>query len=169
MKKYYIKKSRTDEPVVIHASEHLKKFFTEEEQLSKGYPLVALRLNNEIYSLNAHPDMNGIAKPVYLNSSDGIRLYRRSLCYLLEMAVRDLFPLRRLILGHSLGHSYYYHTHEDPSFSEEEIESIKHRMNQLVSEDLGICPDTVNWQEAMEYFEKKSPGRYGFPSGTEMP
>ncbi len=153
MKKFYIRKSNDSQPVVIRASQHLSLFFSEEEKREKGYPLVALRLNNEIYSLNAHPDMNGIAKPIYLNSSDGIRLYRRSLCYLLEMAVRDLFPLRRLILSHSLGHSYYYHTHEEPNFSDEEIEKIKTRMNQLVQEDLIISPDIVNWQEAMDYFQ----------------
>ena len=154
MKKYYIRKSTNEEPTVIRASQNLGLFFPESEWLSKGYPLVALRLNNEIYSLNAHPDMNGVAAPIYLNSSDGIRLYRRSLCYLLEMAARDLFPERRLILSHSLGHSYYYHTFREPNFTDQEIDAIKKRMNLMVSENLKISPDTVNWQEAMDYFSR---------------
>ena len=156
MKKYYIRKSADSDGVVIRASQTLSLFFSREELESECYPLVALRLNNELYSLNSHPDMNGVAKPVYLNSSDGIRLYRRSLCFILGLAVKELFPRRRLILSHSLGDSYYYHTHEEPNFTDQEILTIKDRMRKLILDDLSIKPDILSWQEAIDYFKNSN-------------
>ena len=108
----------------------------------------------KIYSLNSHPDMNGIVKPVYLNSSDGVRLYRKTLCYVLEMAARELFPERPLILSHSLGQSYYYHLNNDPTLTEDEISSIKKKMIALIKEDSPIIPDFICWQEAVDYFRQ---------------
>ncbi|OQY34225.1 MAG: hypothetical protein B6241_05405 [Spirochaetaceae bacterium 4572_59] len=156
MKEYTLRTSTRTGAVIIRAHKILSILFEENEQNEEGYPLVALRFNNEVYSLNSHPDMNGHIEPLYLNCSDGIRLYRRSLCYVLEMAARDLFPKRHLILSHSLGHSYYYHLDKEPVFSNDDISLIKNRMIDLINQDIPIIPELICWQEAVDYFRKSN-------------
>jgi uridine kinase len=119
-----------------------------------SFPLVAAYFNNELYSLNSSIEVNGAVRPVYLDSTVGIRLYRRTLCFVLEMAARELFPAHRLFLSHSLGHSYYYHLLGNRCFSEEDLNLIKKRMKTLINEDHPINPDILSWKEARDYFDK---------------
>ncbi|MDA3955901.1 nucleoside kinase [Oceanispirochaeta sp.] len=117
-----------------------------------GFPLVAAYFNNELISLNSCVDINGELKPLYLNSTAGVRLYRRTLCYVLEMAARELFPGHHLILSHSLGHSYYYHLDGAPAFSDEDLISIQNKMKEFIKKDHKIIPETNSWREARQYF-----------------
>ena len=48
--------------------------------------LVAVKINNEICSLTEKIDVNAKIEPVYLNSTQGSAIYRRSLCLLLATA-----------------------------------------------------------------------------------
>ena len=58
-------------------------------------PLMALRLNNEILPLSWRMLTDGKLEPVYLNSKDGVAVYRRTLCFILAAAVHKLFPEKR--------------------------------------------------------------------------
>ena len=82
--------------------------------------------------------MNGTVKGVYLDSATGIRLYRRTLCFILEMAARELFPSLRLFLSHSLGHSYYYHSADNRQLSEDDLKQLKDKMTELVERRISI-------------------------------
>ena len=139
----------------LKADEPLANVFRNQET-GESYPLVACYFNNEIYSLNSTVNVNGRIRPVFLNSADGIRLYRRTLCYLIEMAARETFPEYRLFLSHSLGSSYYYHLLGNQCFGEDDLSQIKTRMEELVKEDLPILPDLLSWQEARDFFNSQN-------------
>ncbi len=134
-------------------SEHspFRDLFPKQEK--EGFPLVAVLYNNELCSLNKTPDINGSIEGIYLNSEAGVRIYRKSLCLLLEIAGRQLFPERRLFLSHALGRSYYYHLAEGRPFNTEELKAMEKKMRELVEEDIPIVPDTISWEEAVDYFE----------------
>ncbi len=142
-----------DEEYRLDASRPLSDLFNVKEHA--GFPLVAALFNNELYSLNSHPDMNGTVKGVYLNSATGLRLYRRTLCFILEMAARELFPSLRLFLSHSLGHSYYYHCANEFRLGEEELKQLKEKMVELVERRIAIQQDQISWREAVDYFESQ--------------
>ncbi|MBF9015661.1 MULTISPECIES: nucleoside kinase [unclassified Oceanispirochaeta] len=137
----------------LKSDETLAQVFKNQEG-EESYPLVAAYFNNELYSLNSCIEVNGAVKPVYLDTTVGIRLYRRTLCFVLEMAARELFPSHRLFLSHSLGHSYYYHLLGNRCFSEEDLDLIKKRMKAIINEDHPIIPDLRSWKEARNYFEQ---------------
>ncbi|MDR2517281.1 MAG: nucleoside kinase, partial [Spirochaetaceae bacterium] len=71
-------------------------------------PLAAIRVSNEIEPLSARLEINAAVEPVTLESVAGTEIYRRSLAFLLAVAAEDLYPERSLVIGHSLGNSYYY-------------------------------------------------------------
>lgn len=137
---------------LLTSDKTLSHVFSDQKN-EENFPLIAAYFNNELYSLNSCVEVNGRAKPVFLNTTVGIRLYRRTLCFVLEMAARELFPSHRLFLSHSLGHSYYYHLLGNRCFSEEDLEMIKGRMTEIIAEDLPIIPENLSWKEARNYFE----------------
>ena len=75
--------------------------------------IVAALVNNELASVTYKLKFNSMVEPVMVDTPEGIAAYRRSLCFVLTIAARDLFPGKTLIIGHSLGDGYFYHFQED--------------------------------------------------------
>jgi len=119
-------------------------------------PLIAARVNNEILALKHPLDINCDVEPVYLASEEGLRIYRRSLCFLLELAVIHISPSQELVIDHSLGNSFYYHF-EKGSVSDELIDLLKREMQRLVEQDMPISPQLISYKDAVDYFSR--PGR----------
>lgn len=117
-------------------------------------PTVAARLNNEVVSLESGLTVNCTLQPVDLGSKEGVLIYRKSLCFLLSMASKKVFPRRRLVVGHSLGQSYFYYFDGVDELSEAEARNIEAAMRDIVSRDAPIISLMLSYREAMEFFEK---------------
>ena len=116
-------------------------------------PLAAVKVNNEILPLSAPLEINARLEPVLMDSSEGAAIYRHSLAFLLAVAARELFPLKGLNVGHSLGYGYYY-TFLEGRLESAEIETLQRRMRELVKENLPISRCWMAYAEAMEIFTK---------------
>ena len=127
---------------------------TDKEFNCEKNSIVAALLNNEVVSLSYCIPVNGLIKPVYLNSPEGTTLYRRTLCFLLAIASKRLFPERRLIIGHSLGEGYYYHFDALDHVSDGEIRELDKQMKRLVRENHPIQHKVISYLEAVDYFKK---------------
>ena len=115
---------------------------------------VAARLNNQVVSLESALTMNCTLEPVDLESKEGVLIYRKSLCFLLAMASKRIFPKHRLVVGHSLGQSYYYYIDGVDELSESELARLESAMRDIVARDTLIISLTLSYREAVEYFEK---------------
>jgi uridine kinase len=118
--------------------------------------LAAVRVNNEILPLSTKLEINCTLEPVSLASHDGVTIYRRSLAFLLAVAAREHFPRRRLIVGHSLGHSYYYTFADGRKTAAGEVQALEEKMRALVKEDCPIICGYMAYGEALALFEKNS-------------
>jgi uridine kinase len=95
-------------------------------------------------------------EPVLMSDSDGLRIYRRSLSFLLIVAVEELFPGRKITIDHSLPFGGYYCAPvEGDPFTEEELEQIEARMWEIVEADESITRTPVPLEEAFEIFEQQ--------------
>ena len=90
--------------------------------------IIAVRFNNEICSLIQPLQNSGTLEAVCTGSSEGSAIYRRSLCFLLAAAANELFPGKRLAVGHSLGYGYYYTLDTDAPVSAESVNMLKTKM-----------------------------------------
>ncbi len=128
----------------------------EKEFADTPFPIVAALVNNEPTSLSFKIEVNSELKPVTVETDQGARIYRRSLCFLLTIAVRQLFPDRRLVIGHSLGDSYFYHFDDGSrSVDRADLDRIASRMREIVRQDLPICRGVVSYPEAVDYFRRE--------------
>ena len=69
--------------------------------------IYAVRVNNQICSLNKSILTDCKIEPVFAKSKDGAEVYRRTLCFTMEAAMHSIDPEYRLLIGHSLGYGYY--------------------------------------------------------------
>lgn len=96
------------------------------------------------------------AQPVLLRDSDGLRIYRRSLSFLLIIAAGELFPDRKIRIDHSLPFGgYYCAVVEGEPFSEAELQRIKARMGEIVEANEPITRISVPLARAFELFEER--------------
>jgi uridine kinase len=116
-------------------------------------PVVAAFVDKALTSLSYRIDVDCSIEPVLLATHEGASVYRRSLCFLLTSAARQLFPDRRLIIGHSLGRGYFYHFDGLSEVSERDLEALKRRMSRLVAEAHPVVRRVISYREAISYFE----------------
>ena len=94
-------------------------------------------------------------QPVLLSDSDGLRIYRRSLSFVLTVAAAELFPDRKIRIDHSLPFGgYYCAVVEGKPFTAEELEQVKERMWEIVRADEPITRTAVPLDEAFAIFER---------------
>lgn len=120
------------------------------------YPLVAVKVNNDIASLTYRLEVNSLITPVYLNSQEGANIYRRSLCFLLTIAAKELFPKQRLVIGHSLGKGYFYYFVGKNEIQNSDLKLLKGKMAEIVKADLPIRRRVISYNEAVAFFERNN-------------
>lgn len=116
--------------------------------------ILAVRINNEICSLDSNVEINCKLEPVLKNTKDGANVYRRSLCLLLATAAHNLFPASHLLVGHSLGYGYYYTLDTGTPITQEQITSLENEMQRLVQNDLPVTTKTISYEDAIKLFEE---------------
>ena len=121
-----------------------------------GLPWMAALVNNDLVSLSYPLSVN--THVVFVNAADahGWRVYRRTLCFLLGMAVREAAPEAVFSVEHSFGLGLYcsFHTRDGNShgISEEELARVGRRMREIVAQDLPIERCKVAYCDAVRAF-----------------
>lgn len=121
-----------------------------------AFPPLAVLINNELAPLSAPIGAPCSIKPVYPDSPMGTEVYRRSLCFILSLAAREIVPSRRLTVSMAIGNGYYHYFDDNEPVSAQLLEALSRRMRELVLNDLPIRIVTRSWEEALEYFKKSN-------------
>ncbi len=112
-------------------------------------PAMAAAVAGELRELSFPLRADAPVRPVFLTDSEGIRIYTRSLSFLLAAAVHALFPEARLIIDHSAPFGgYYCRVARRSSFTPEELGRIEAHMRELVRADAPIVREDVPLAEA---------------------
>jgi uridine kinase len=118
----------------------LAAFFKEEDQ--EHAPIVGAIVNGELRELTYPIELESQVRPVTMGEEDGMRIYRRSLTFLLAAAFEEQFPEARLDVEHSVAHGgYHCHVSKRPQLKSDELIALESRMRELV--DFAIRQDTI--------------------------
>lgn len=119
-------------------------------------PPVAAIVNDELVELGRPVQLDIEATPVFISDSDGIRIYCRSLSFLLIVAAHKSFPDAKLNIDYSVPYGGYFCRVEgrDP-FTAEELSRIKETMQRLVEEDRPIERKRLSVEEARKIFASR--------------
>ncbi len=119
-------------------------------------PIVGAVVNGQLRELTFPIKIESRVKPVTMSEPDGMRIYRRSLTFLLETAFEELFPLGSIAIDHSVSSGGYYCQVSNPApLTHDEIDQLEERMHSIVEEDILLIRSVIPLQEAIDYFQSK--------------
>ncbi len=119
-------------------------------------PIVGGILNGELRELSYPVEKDATVKPVTMATADGMRIYRRSLTFLLAAAFEELFPEARLTVDHSVSSGGYYCqlSHHAP-LKPKQLKQIEARMRQWVDADEPIIKCQIPIEQARKHYRDK--------------
>jgi uridine kinase len=118
-------------------------------------PLVGALVNGDLRELTYPLQADAEIAPVTMADEDGMRIYRRGLTFLLEVAFEKTFPRAVLTIDHSVAAGGYFCQVtglDDPA--EPDLQRVADAMRRLVAADLPIEKRQVPLAEAIAYFEQ---------------
>ncbi len=119
-------------------------------------PTVAALVDNELRELTYRVECDIEVTPITMAHSDGFRIYRRSLSFLLITAIHELFPQASVYVDHSLTFGgYFCEVRGREPFTEEELAQIKARMQEIVEADEPILKERVPLSDAIALFQAR--------------
>jgi len=119
-------------------------------------PVIAALVNGKLRELTYPMRSDARVDPVFLSNSDGVRIYRRSLSFLLVTAVSELFPEAQLFVDHTLPFGgFFCQVRGREPFSAEELAQIGARMREIVAEDAPITREHVPLDEVIQMFHAR--------------
>ncbi len=122
-----------------------------------GLPYIAALVNNDLSSLTYPLTVNSHVRFLTATDPHGWRVYRRSLSFLLAKTVKELFPLARFSLEHSMGPGLYcsFFTNQDDvhGITPEQLTALETRMRAVVAENLPIERRKLAFTDAVRELE----------------
>ncbi len=119
-------------------------------------PIVGAIVNNELRELTYPIKMDAQVKPVTMAEADGMRIYRRSLTFLMETAFDQLFQGAILTVDHSVASGgYYCQISGRNPFSQQELTALEERMRTMVAADLPFTRQEIPLAQAIETFAQE--------------
>ena len=111
-------------------------------------------VNQRLRSLRSALTISATLEPVLADSSMGHKIYRKTLCFLLELASQK-FPEQKLRIGPSLGNAYLFFD-ESGTLTPERLAQLKAEMQALIERDLPLEPHRLPYAEASRLFTPTS-------------
>ena len=97
--------------------------------LTPPAPIVGAVVNGELRELTYPIEMDSRVRPVTMGSADGMRIYRRSLTFLLAAAFEELHPDAKLTVDHSVSSGgYYCEVSDHDPLTQKELQRVEDRM-----------------------------------------
>lgn len=119
-------------------------------------PFIAALVNGELRELSYKMWTDASVEPLFLSESDGIRIYRRSLSFLLITVIRELFPEAYIFVDHSLPFGgFFCEVGGRKPFDEDELARIEDGMHEIVDKDFGIRRERVPLDQAVKMFRDR--------------
>lgn len=143
-----------------------------DEKSGTEIPVLAALVDHQLKELEFRVMMPHKIKFIGYNHPDGRRTYVRSLCFVLQHAARDMYPDKTLHIEYSLPSGLYCELREQTAnedgilpvhfLTDEEIERIKERMQEIIAADLKFHKVKMTASEAEKLFsENGQPDKAG--------
>lgn len=125
-----------------------------EMNVKTPYMVVSAKVNNKMEGLRFRVFTSKTVEFIDLSNSSGMRTYVRSLCFVLYKAMVELYPGSKLRIEHPISKGYFCSMNHGMTVSEESINNIKIRMQEIIAEDLPFHRKEAQTEEVIRLFEE---------------
>ncbi len=113
--------------------------------------IIAVRVGDQTFDLSGAV-REGQVDPVYMDSPEGTVILRHSTAHVMAQAVKELYPDAKITIGPAIETGFYYDFDYEPGFSEEDLEKIEGKMQEIIDKDLPIRRQVMSKEEAIAFF-----------------
>jgi len=126
-------------------------------ELSLRYPAVSAKVNNASQGLKFRVYQSRDIEFLDLTDPSGMRVYTRSLCFVLYKACCDVFPESRLYIEHSISRGYYcnFYTTGAQHATEADVDRIRVRMQEIIDLDMPFRRNEAPTEEVVRIFRER--------------
>ena len=135
-----------------------------EKQIKENkYQVLGCRYNNEYRNLETEIEDGAKISLIDTKSKEGMKIYIRTLVYIMGKAFERLYPNEKLTVEYQLGDAMFCKC-DKIKITNEFVENLKEEITKIVEEDLEIKKVEMTRQEAKKFYEKNntSKGRLQF-------
>lgn len=138
----------------------LLEVFAAFPELNFKYPVVSAKVNNVSQGLKFRLFQNRDVEFVDISDSSGMRVYTRSLCFVMCKAAQDVFPGSKLFVEHPISRGYYcnFKKSDGTGLEAGDIEKIRERMREIVNEDMPFHRIEATTDDAIRVFRERGFG-----------
>ena len=131
--------------------EQFVRFYSNEK-----FKYLAALVNGKLRELTNKPRYSEKIFPLDLTTSEGVRIYRRTLSFVLVTAAQEIFPKAEIFIEYTVPYGGYFCTvrGREP-FSADELKMLENKMLEIVNEDNPIKRVPVPIEEARIIFSKR--------------
>ena len=126
-----------------------------QEVQKEGEPLiVAARVDNVLRDLQTPVGDFHTIELVDMRSEFGRRIYRRSVLFLLIMAVQELYPEAEVVVQFAAHRGLYCALHSPFDVTESAVRELEERMHEIVAENRPIVKKRLQREKVVQLFKK---------------
>lgn len=120
--------------------------------LKNDHPFLAAYVNNRVKELSYKIYTPISIRFIDITHFEGTRVYQRTLFFIMQKAVHDLYPDAAFSIKHSVSKGFYCEIAGHDQLSADEVECIKARMDDIIDQDIPIVRERVLSSEAEEIY-----------------
>ncbi len=122
-----------------------------------GLPVVAAQVNGRLRELTVEMRHDSEVIPITVADTDGARVYRRSLSFLMVTAAAEVFPGVEVFVEHAAPAvaGYFCEIRGRAPFTQGDLCRIEDRMREIVAEDAPLVKTEVPIAEATDLFRSR--------------
>ena len=149
MKIYY-----KDKEYEVKKGETIQEVLREEIEKSE-YTVIGALFNNEYENLGFEIQEEGKVDLIDISTREGMKIYKRTLTYILGKAFEKLFPGKKMEVNYQLSNAMFCEA-INMDITNEVIDKLNEEMRIIVDKDLQIKQVVMNREEAEKFFDKES-------------
>ena len=124
------------------------------EKIEENKNIIACNINNEVKPLNYKLKENDEVELLDTTTRDGARIYTRGLLFIMAMAFHELYPEIVLTVNYQLSSSMFCEI-ENGKVTNEMIENIRNKMQEIIDKNLPIKKTEMTKEEAYDFIERE--------------
>lgn len=137
----------------INGFQLIKKFNIDNSVAKK---IIAITVDNVIKDLSTTLTSNSTITFILDETETGLNILRHSTSHLLAYAIQKLYGNKvKFAIGPSIENGFYYDFDVDTPFSEDDLEKIESKMNEIIKLDDKFIVEIWNREDALKYFKDK--------------
>ena len=130
----------------------------EEEIKNSEHAVISAVFNNEYVNLDYKINEDGVVKFVDISTKEGMRIYRRTLIYILSKALKNMNLEYRITVNHQLYNDTFCEV-DNVAITEKFVRDVSEEMRRIIKKNLPIEKVVMTREEASNFYKRNKTSR----------